>query len=303
VIEAVTGPELKRSPWRSGWRFLKGYRQAHQLLKEFRPQVVVGCGGYGSLPTGVAAALSRIPLLLMEQNLIAGMATVLLASLANKILIPCEQVSGLTRWREKCLVVGNPVRSQITQLISQTPEEIVQRRGILVLGGSQGSQSLNDVVLKALTSRGVPPGWNVVHLTGEGEQSRVLQEYSRQDVDAQVLPYFGEIQELYSNAGLVIGRAGAMTLSELSCAGIPAIILPLRSSAQDHQSANARWYSQHGAVVTLDDAATDLSSALAQQIHELTESSPKRLELCTRIRQLAVPDSADRVAELLWSFR
>ena len=239
------------------FRLLKAIAQTRKVLQKVRPHAVLGMGGYITVPGGLTAKLTGIPIVLHEQNSIAGMSNKLLAKMASRILTGFPNVFEGGEW------VGNPVKQVIADLPAPQ-ERFADRQGPLklaVIGGSLGAQALNQNVPKALAllSEGERP--EVVHQAGEKLIDALRQNYQTAGVQAQCVPFVDDMAALYGNIDVLICRAGAMTVSELAAAGVPSIMVPFPAAVDDHQTANAKL----------------LVDAGAGQLMPQTELTPERL--------------------------
>ncbi|MER1941561.1 MULTISPECIES: undecaprenyldiphospho-muramoylpentapeptide beta-N-acetylglucosaminyltransferase [unclassified Castellaniella] len=213
--------------------------QVRRLLRQHRPDVVLGMGGYAAVPGGLMARLSKIPLVIHEQNAVAGTANRLLARLATRVL------SGFPGVLPDAVMVGNPVREA---LLSVTPAEAryANRQGplhLLVLGGSLGAASINAVVPEALALMPEDMRPTVCHQAGERHADTVQGHYARLGLQADVRPFIQDMAQALGDADLVICRAGAMTVAEVAAVGVAAAFIPLPHAIDDHQTANARYLS------------------------------------------------------------
>ncbi|MCL6415911.1 undecaprenyldiphospho-muramoylpentapeptide beta-N-acetylglucosaminyltransferase [Aestuariirhabdus sp. Z084] len=217
--------------------------QALRSLRRFKPDCVLGMGGYVTAPTGLAARLLGIPVLIHEQNAIAGMSNKFLARISSRIL---EAFEGTFPQYNNRLCTGNPVRENIVS-IEHLPAETYLR--VLIVGGSLGALAINQVMPAALNL--LHDNIKIWHQTGERHQETTLALYKKQGVEARVDAFIEDMSEAYSWADLVICRAGALTVAELACAGLPSILVPFPFAVDDHQTANARHLSGVGAAVLL----------------------------------------------------
>ena len=269
---------------------LRGFWQALQQLRQTRPDVVLGMGGFVSFPGGVMAALTRRPLVVHEQNSIAGLANKTLATLASRIL---TGFPGVLRKGEWC---GNPVRPEIARL-APPAQRFAGRNGplhVLVLGGSLGAQALNTAIPKALAL--IPPQERpeVVHQSGEKHLELLKQAYAAAGVAGHLVPFIEDMAGAYAWADLVICRAGALTISELAAAGVASILVPFPSAVDDHQTVNARFLSNAGAAILLPQS--ELTAEKLSLIHSM--SREQLLQMAEKARALAKPDAAADVAKI-----
>ncbi|MBV6273586.1 undecaprenyldiphospho-muramoylpentapeptide beta-N-acetylglucosaminyltransferase [Alcaligenaceae bacterium CGII-47] len=216
--------------------------QARQVLRAVKPDVVLGMGGYVAFPGGVMARLARIPLLVHEQNAVAGTANRYLARLATGVL------TGFPGALPNALMVGNPVRESLLT-ITPVAQRYAAREGVLrvlILGGSLGAAFLNDLIPQALALLPEPGRPRVRHQTGRQHLESVRARYAEVGLEADITPFIDDMATAFSEADIVICRAGAMTVAEVAAAGVAALFVPLPHAIDDHQSANARYLSDCG---------------------------------------------------------
>jgi UDP-N-acetylglucosamine--N-acetylmuramyl-(pentapeptide) pyrophosphoryl-undecaprenol N-acetylglucosamine transferase len=280
--------------------WLTAYRSAKRSLIKFQPQVAVGLGASASVPGMMAASHLRIPIALLEQNTIPGKATRLLARRASVTLAGMPFASEMDRhWPGQLLVTGTPVRADIARLAQALPR-FSGRFRLLILGGSQGSASVNKLVLQALADEHcIPSDWQIIHQTGELQVQQVSAEYARRGRTATVLSFIPDLPEMLATATLVVSRAGAGTLQELACAGSPSILIPLTTAAQNHQLANAQRLAEQGAAALVLETADDAGLQLRQHLNALAGQLQLRQHFSTEIRCFAHPEAAEESARIL----
>ena len=222
---------------------IKACIQAAKILRKRKPDVVLGMGGFVAGPGGLMAKLLGIPLIIHEQNRVPGTTNRLLAGMANQVL---EAFPDSFNKKLNAKFTGNPLRKQFVGCAER--KEAHQGINILVVGGSQGAQILNEVVPDALAELN---GVEVRHQTGTAMQEQVESRYKELGVKAEVNAFIEDMVSTYQWADLVICRSGAMTVSEVAAAGIPAIFIPLPNAIDDHQTANARYLADVGAGLIL----------------------------------------------------
>lgn len=233
--------------------------QSINLLMKYRPDVVIGMGGYVSGPGGIAAFLLRYPLVIHEQNSVPGTTNKFLAKIASSVL---EAFPGSFRSNMNAKTIGNPIREEIALI--EDPKKRLQDRNfpirILVLGGSQGSLILNQSVPKAIKEVASSSKLEVFHQAGEKTLSNAKKAYENVPVGLYLVDYIDDIAEAYKWADLVICRAGAMTVSELLAVGLPVIFIPFSKATDDHQTENAKYMQELGAaeIVSENDISNDL---------------------------------------------
>ena len=259
--------------------------EALAIMRRHRPSVVVGLGGYVTGPGGVAAWLTRAPLLIHEQNAIAGFTNRCLARLAREVYVafPDAFGSGVA-----VQVIGNPVRAEIAA-IPPPAERFALRSGairILVIGGSLGAARLNSVLPYALARLAGRIAVDVRHQSGERWIEAARRDYAAAGVKAQVSPFIEDMADSYAWADLVVCRAGALTVSELASAGVGAILVPFPAAVDDHQTHNARLPVEEGAAVLIADRELT-AERLAAELMTLCAGRGKLIAMAERARLLA----------------
>jgi UDP-N-acetylglucosamine--N-acetylmuramyl-(pentapeptide) pyrophosphoryl-undecaprenol N-acetylglucosamine transferase len=275
----------------------KSFRAARRIIMEFRPDVVVGAGGYVSGPVVLTAALARRPTLVMESNALPGWTNRVLARFIDRAAVSFEQA--LPFFRGKGIVTGNPVRREFFEIPAKhrNPAEF----SLLVFGGSQGAHAINEAMLAALPQldqfRNV---LRVKHQTGEADLERVRAGYSSAgwDANSDVRPYIDDMVTDFAGADLVICRAGATTTAELIAAGKAAIMVPFPFAADDHQKKNAEALEAAGAARMI--LQKDLSDErLAKEIVELVQAPEKVSAMEQAVRNLARGDAAVAAVDMI----
>ena len=280
------------APLQLGWALL----QSLAVIFRRRPAAVLGMGGFASGPGGVAAWLTRRPLVIHEQNAAAGMTNRLLARLARVVL---QAFPGSFNSSVSAETVGNPVREDIAA-IAEPADRYGDRQGplrLLVLGGSQGALALNRTVPAALALLDTEQRPEVRHQCGERTLRTAREVYAEHDVTVELLPFIEDMAEVYAWADLVVCRAGALTVAELCAAGVPAIFVPYPSAVDDHQTANARPMVDAGAAAMIQEA--DLTpESLAELLREWLQSRAVLSKCAQKARSLACPNSLSRITEI-----
>ncbi len=258
---------------------LKACLQARTILRQRKPDVVLGMGGFVAGPGGLMAKLLGIPLVIHEQNRVPGTTNKLLATFANQVLEAFPD-SFKASVNAKC--TGNPLRQQFLTASDVKHKTDASAFKILVVGGSQGAQILNEIVPPTIAAL---QGVQVRHQTGAAMQADVAKHYKTQGVDATVNAFIDDMIAAYQWADLVICRAGAMTVSEVAAVGIPAIFIPLPSAIDDHQTANARYLTDAGAGVMLTQKHLTVTTLLEQitQVRNQLETMSKLTKQCARL--------------------
>lgn len=267
-------------------------------FKARRPSAVIGFGGYPSLPTVLAARSMGIPYVLHEQNAVLGRVNRLMAGGAKTIALSVEETERVAN-RSKTIVVGNPVRSLISK-VANIAYAVPLGDGpirLLIIGGSQGARILSDVVPEALSS--IDPEYVerlvVMHQARAEDVDRVVQAYEKAKINAEVRPYFDDVAGILLTAQLIICRAGASTIAELTAMGRPAILVPLSIAADSHQLANARLIEAGGGGWVLEEQ--DFTArALSDLLLKLFDDMGKLREASEGMRSLAKLDAAEKLA-------
>jgi len=276
------------------FRMLRAMLQAWRVLRRQRPQVVLGMGGFVTGPGGLVSWLLRTPLVIHEQNTIPGMTNRYLARIADRVL---EAFPGAFEQDAAAEAVGNPVRAEIAAL-PEPAERFAGREGpcrLLVLGGSLGAQALNVMLPQALAMLPEHRRYEVRHQAGRGKADVTQAAYRAAGVEARVSDFLNDMAEAYAWADLVICRAGALTISELTSAGIAAILVPFPHAVDDHQTHNARFLSDAGAACLLPQQQLD-PDALATLLGGYCDDRTQLLKMAEAARRLAQPAATSRVA-------
>lgn len=265
---------------------------AMRVLKAVNADCVIGLGGYVTGPGGVAARLLGKPLLIHEQNAVAGFTNRQLSRMATCVL---EAFPGAFPASEKVVCVGNPVRAEIAAL--PEPEQRFAGRGgslrVLVMGGSQGAVALNELVPAALAILASQIDLDIRHQAGKKNTEKATARYQEVGVKAEILPFINDMAGIYGWADLVICRSGALTVSELAAAGVGSVLIPYPFAVDDHQTANARYLSDAGAALLFGQQELT-AEKLADALKPLM-SRQALLEMAVKARAKAQPESTDTV--------
>jgi UDP-N-acetylglucosamine--N-acetylmuramyl-(pentapeptide) pyrophosphoryl-undecaprenol N-acetylglucosamine transferase len=282
---------------------LAGRREARALYREHRPDAVVGFGGYPAFPALIAATSRRIPTVLHEQNAVLGRVNRMLAGEARAIGSAYETIERLKRpYAHKLELVGNPVRESIARLGEQPfpPFDATAPLKILVTGGSQGASILAEVVPEGLglLDPALRHRLQVVQQVRPDEMDGVRARYAELGIPAELMTYIEDMPAKLAEAHLVIGRAGASTIAELTAAGRPAILIPLPSATDDHQTANAREMTAAGGARTIPqpDFTPD---TLARQIEAMAADPEALANAAARSLSVGRPRAASDLADLV----
>jgi len=267
---------------------LYSFWESARHIRSLRPNVVLGLGGYVAFPGGMMASLWNRPLALHEQNAIPGLTNKVLAQISDKVMAGFPDALKNAEW------TGNPVRAEIAGI--PAPEARFQNRQgplkILVVGGSLGAQALNESVPKAIALMRERP--LVVHQAGEKHLDALKKHYADAGVQGELVAFIDDMARRYAEADLVICRAGAVTIAELSAGGMASILVPFPHAVDDHQTANGRFLADHGAALLIQQRDVT-PQKLAEMIQGLDRN--KLLDMARKARALGKPDAARVVAE------
>ncbi|MEM8499534.1 MAG: undecaprenyldiphospho-muramoylpentapeptide beta-N-acetylglucosaminyltransferase [Pseudomonadota bacterium] len=270
---------------------------AWKLLRKLRPVAVMGFGGFAAGPGAVAARLLGKPLILHEQNSVLGTTNGLLQYVASRRL---EGFPNTFTRRRNTYLTGNPVRADIAAMPADKQHSHEGSLNILVVGGSRGARALNEnlPLLLKQASRNSATAVSVCHQSGEQELASTRERYEALDCDLQfeVCAFLDNMAERYNWADIVVCRAGAMTVAELTAAGKPSLLVPFPYAIDDHQTENARWLADHSAGVLVPQSEL-LNETTIARLAALLESPQKRSAMAECAKQLAILDSASRVAQ------
>jgi UDP-N-acetylglucosamine--N-acetylmuramyl-(pentapeptide) pyrophosphoryl-undecaprenol N-acetylglucosamine transferase len=267
---------------------LYSFWESARLIRALKPNVVLGLGGYVAFPGGMMASLLNRPLALHEQNAVPGLANRVLSGVSDKVMVAFPQALGSAEW------TGNPVRGEIAAM-APPQDRFRGRTGpmrVLVVGGSLGAQALNEAVPKALALLSMPV--SVVHQSGEKHLQVLKQNYSDAGVEGELVAFIDDMARRYAEADLVICRAGAVTIAELSAGGMASILVPFPHAVDDHQTANARFLADKGAAILVPQREMT-AEKLATLVGSLDRA--KLLDMASRARALGKPDAARVVAQ------
>jgi len=261
-----------------------------KILSDFQPDVVIGVGGYASGPAMLAAALSGVPTLAFEPNVVPGLANRVMAPIVSSAAVHFEETR---HYFQRCQVTGVPVRRPFFNLPPKPPGSPPT---LLVFGGSQGAHAINDTVISSLEalSRQVPR-IHIIHQTGERDYNGAQAAYLRAGAPAEAFPFIEDMPEMFARGDLLVCRSGASTVAEVTAAGKPAVFIPFPHAADDHQLRNAEALERAGAAVLI--AERDLSSErLVGAVGELLGDPARLARMSVASRKLSHPDAAREIA-------
>ena len=272
-------------------RLAKAVAQARAVFKQVKPDVVLGMGGYITVPGGLAAKMAGVPIVLHEQNSIVGLSNKLLAKIAQRVLSGFPNALPDAEW------VGNPVKQAIVD-VQEPDARYATHIGafkIAVVGGSLGAQALNTVVPQALALMPEATRPEVIHQAGEKMIAALREGYAQAGVNAECVPFINDMAALYAQVDLLICRSGAMTVSELAAAGVPSIMVPFPFAVDDHQTSNAKLLTDVGAGMCIAQSSLT-AQRLADELGRLTRDGLRVQAI--KARTVAKPNATRDVARV-----
>jgi UDP-N-acetylglucosamine--N-acetylmuramyl-(pentapeptide) pyrophosphoryl-undecaprenol N-acetylglucosamine transferase len=281
-----------------GFYLLRGLFQSLKILKEKRPHLVVGTGGYVSFPVVMLASLMHIPTIIQEQNSYPGISTRFLARFADRVCLSYPESTSYFPASSKFMVIGNPVREDIIgadrkkslQEFSLDPD----KKTLFVFGGSQGSHAINRALLNCLGL--LDSDWQILWQTGEGDYAEVSRKVGAGKIKCMIHPFVQDMKSAYAAADLVISRAGALTLAEITACGKPAILIPYPFAAADHQRHNAQALKKAGAASVIPEK--DLTpNRLSEEIYTLLSDQTRLTGMAAKSRKLGKPDANSHLVD------
>ncbi|KKI93737.1 UDP-diphospho-muramoylpentapeptide beta-N-acetylglucosaminyltransferase [Bacillus sp. SA1-12] len=283
-------------------RFLKGVTVSKKYLRDFKPDVVIGTGGYVCGPVVYAASKLKIPTIIHEQNSLPGITNKFLSRYVDKVAI-CFEDARMYFPEHKVVLTGNPRASEV---LGQDAEKgrhslglTVQKKTVLIFGGSRGAKAINEAVLQMIPSLNDKP-YQVVYVTGEVHYEKVMEEMGALSDASHVVikPFIHNMPEVLACVDLIVSRAGATSLAEITALGIPSILIPSPYVTANHQEKNARSLSDHDAAMMLREQ--DLNgSLLLSHIDEILLNERKLVEMKKASKELGIPDAASRLYQVM----
>ena len=289
------------------WTAIMSVKKAVNIVKKFQPDVVVGTGGYVCGPMLLGASVEKIPTLIQEQNVVAGITNKILSKFVTKIAVGCK--GALKHFPEsKTVYTGNPIRSEI---LDANREDGLQyfdfesdKPVVLISGGSRGARSINRAMIEVLINAATNPSVQYLHVTGKSEFEDVINNIKSAGVELETLkhiriePYLYNMPQAMAMADLIISRAGATSIAELTARGIPSILIPYPYAAENHQEFNARELVDAGAAKMILN--NDLNAGILQEtIAELLNDRDKLKSMAQASLKLGRPQASDEIAEMI----
>ncbi|OGR00282.1 MAG: undecaprenyldiphospho-muramoylpentapeptide beta-N-acetylglucosaminyltransferase [Deltaproteobacteria bacterium RIFOXYD12_FULL_55_16] len=268
--------------------------QALRIVRAFRPQLVLGVGGYVTGPVVLAARLMGVKTCIHEQNSVPGMANRMLGKIVDQIYVSIPGSEDFFP-RGKAVLTGNPVRAELLLTAGRQKGQAASKT-VLVLGGSQGAHRVNTLLVEAFTPALSADLIQVRHQTGSKDEAWVRKAYAEAGVAAQVSSFISDMAAAYREADLVVSRAGATTLAELAVLGLPAILIPFPYAADDHQTTNAAFLARGGAALMFQEQDLD-GAKLRGEILGLLNDTPRLRNMAARMKEYARLEATTAIVE------
>jgi len=305
LLPSLKGGFFNLSGPRRAWQSVRGYLQARRTILNFGADAVVGLGGYASaLPVAAGWGL-ELPVMLMEQNVIPGRTSRLLAGFANEIGVQFPEASPYFKNPARVKHVGNPLRLQVRNAAEAVAERNTTLREtpaeptILVVGGSQGARALNDIAVKAWSKlKQSIPGVRMILVSGRDDESRTVEAFAAVGGRGQVIGFTEAMEELYAQADVVLARAGATSLAEICAFALPAVLVPYPFAADNHQVANAKVFVDRGAGWLMHQKNIEVDR-LAQRLADAALQPERRRKMAQASYSLAAPRAAAETIDRL----
>jgi len=279
--------------------------QSFIIILKFKPDLILGMGSYISISPIIAAFLMRIPTLIHEQNIVSGSTNKLLANIATEVDVAFDETKKYLSRRGGITTVGNPIRDNILKAVDKRHNLVSKKKKIiLVFGGSQGAHQINIVSQDTFINiKEHLKHWHIIHITGQKDYKLVLDKYKKTDLDVKVMPFTENIGDIYTISDLVISRAGAMTISEISLFGIPAILIPYPHAAANHQFYNGKLLSDNRAGIIIEEKNLSVST-LSKEVLGLIKSEHKLEQMALSSRKLDKPhiNSTEKIFERIRTY-
>jgi UDP-N-acetylglucosamine--N-acetylmuramyl-(pentapeptide) pyrophosphoryl-undecaprenol N-acetylglucosamine transferase len=284
------------------WDLFRGLKESAKIISEFKPDIVLGTGGYVAAPLVLAAVLKRLPVVIHEQNALPGLTNRLMAPFVKRVCLSFEETGSKMPRSSRLVYTGNPRAGEVLAISRAEGCRYFgfdpSQRTILIYGGSRGALRLNEVVTAFLKENQLPAGVNLIYVTGEIYYRAVADELGALDERIKLFSYLDQMPEALAASDLAVTRSGATTLAELTALGLPAILIPSPNVVNNHQYYNARLLSDFGAAVLIEEEDLD-AVQLQREIARLLAAPDLLAEMSKRSRAMGVPDAAERVFKCL----
>ncbi|MGD8366219.1 MAG: undecaprenyldiphospho-muramoylpentapeptide beta-N-acetylglucosaminyltransferase [Desulfobacterales bacterium] len=293
-VEGIKGRGWKRALG-AVFRLPGAILESMSIIAEFRPHLIFGVGGYASGPTVAAGWLAGKTVVIQEQNLLPGIANRLLSMLAQRIYLSFPETAARFPAR-KGRVFGNPVRKEVLASAGRAPERPSGKMTVLILGGSQGAKGINTAVIEALAHLENPERVRFIHQSGAADEERVRKAYEKAGIEADARAFFHDVGRVLAEADLVICRAGATTVAELTAIGKAIVFIPFPYAADDHQTKNAASLARRQAADLIPEAELS-GKMLAERIESYAARPEVRTQMADRARAFGRPEAAVAIVD------
>ncbi len=285
------------------YKAAKGIGDSKKIIKEFNPQIVIGTGGYVCGPVLYAAIKMGIPTIIHEQNVFPGLTVKMLADKVNAVATSFDTTKNYLKRRRKIVLTGNPVRAdllKVTHYEGRLKFDLAEKPTVLIMGGSLGAKSINDAICDIVT-KNLAEDYNVLASTGERNYNYVMEKIKEAGVsipeNIKIMPYIYNTDYAFAASDIIVCRTGAVTVSELAASGKPSIVIPSPNVAHNHQEYNAKYLSDRGAAILINDK--DLTGVkLDAQIQTLINNEEILKEMSAKAKTAAIYDSTDKIYNL-----
>jgi UDP-N-acetylglucosamine--N-acetylmuramyl-(pentapeptide) pyrophosphoryl-undecaprenol N-acetylglucosamine transferase len=278
----------------------KGYRQSLAVVREFDPVAVVGTGGYISAPAVRAGHRMNRWIFIQEQNSLPGLASRSVARYADMIFVAYESASRYLG-KEKCLLTGNPIAPG---MVGRDREESLRefdldmdKKTLLIMGGSGGATGINKTASNLIAQNNIPSDWQVLWQTGKRDYDEYREKATRMRINGILMPFIEDMPAAYASADLVLSRAGAMALSEVTAVGLPSVLIPYPHATGDHQRLNAAFLGDAGAAIVISE--TEAEEKLPGVLAELFANETRRKEMSESALKSAKPNAASEISRTI----
>ena len=283
---------------------LHGLNDSKKIIKDFKPDIVIGTGGYVCGPVVYMAKKKNIPALIHEQNAFPGITNKILSRYVDKVAVTFDQAKKYFKYPDRVINTGNPVRKEIIEIDKEASYKSLDMDKnipfILSFGGSGGQRRLNDMIYYLIKKAEKKKDIQIIHVTGKRFYDEFINKLEKDDIKLnsriKVLPYLYQIPEALSIASVVITSAGAITLAEISAMGVPSILIPKAYTAENHQEFNARAFEEKGAsIVVLEKDLVD--EEFKDMVYNLVSDKGKLLEMRERSKEIGRTDASEKIVE------
>ncbi|MFZ3588016.1 undecaprenyldiphospho-muramoylpentapeptide beta-N-acetylglucosaminyltransferase [Bacillus sp. DJP31] len=282
-------------------RFLKGVQDSKKMIKSFQPDIVIGTGGFVCGPVVYAAAKLKVPTIIHEQNSVPGLTNKFLSKYVDNVAI-CFQEATPFFPKEKVSLTGNPRATEVVQHVPVKKAELglnPNKKTVMIVGGSRGARPINDACVKALQSF-KKKDYQVLYITGEVHYDKVVEEVEKVGNPPNVIikPFLHNMPDYLKNIDLIVARAGATTLSEITALGVPSILIPSPYVTNNHQEKNARALEQNGAAIVIVEPELS-GEVLLHEIDGIIGNTVKWNDMSSKSLELGIPDASSRLYRLI----